>query len=289
MIRGLRYSLAPKASVRQLSSAVKVTRPGDGKVAIVTFNDPKKLNALNASMGDDFKEVVRQLCEDADTENLGAVVLTGDGRAFSAGGDLKFLRDRAVDNPSRNATIMRRFYERFLSIRKLPVPVVAAINGPAIGAGLAVALACDVRVAAADAKMGITFVGLGLHPGMGSTYFLPKLIGNQMASQLMLTGQVISGTEAHRIGLVSEITESPEACVERSVALARQMCAAAPLAVRTCVRSLRMQQDEGLDRALWREADAQSQVYNSKDYTEGLDALVEKRRPTFSNFESLQE
>ena len=152
-------------------SSVTVTRPGDGRIAIVTFNDPKKLNALNADMGEEFKVVVNQLCEEADSENLGAVVLTGEGRAFSAGGDLKFLRDRATDTPTRNATIMRRFYERFLSVRRLPVPVVAAINGPAIGAGLAVALACDVRIAAADAKMGITFVGLGLHPGMGSTHF----------------------------------------------------------------------------------------------------------------------
>jgi enoyl-CoA hydratase/carnithine racemase len=268
---------------------VTVTRPGDGRIAIVTFNDPKKLNALNADMGEEFKVVVNQLCEEADSENLGAVVLTGEGRAFSAGGDLKFLRDRATDTPTRNATIMRRFYERFLSVRRLPVPVVAAINGPAIGAGLAVALACDVRIAAADAKMGITFVGLGLHPGMGSTHFLPRLIGNQMAAQMMLTGQVIDGKEAHRIGLVSEMTETPESCVDRAVELARQMSNAAPLAVRTCVRSLRMQQDEGLEKALWREADAQSQVYNSKDYTEGLDALVEKRKPVFGDFESLKE
>lgn len=280
---------SPFSKSARHSSSITVSRPGDKKIAIVTFSDPKKLNALNASMGEEFKEVVRQLCEDADTEGLGAVVLTGEGRAFSAGGDLSFLRDRAKDTPSRNANIMRRFYERFLSVRKLPVPVVAAINGPAIGAGLAIALACDVRIAAADAKMGITFVGLGLHPGMGSTHFMPRLIGNQMASQLMLTGKVINGTEAHRIGLVSEVTKTPEECLERAVNLAREMCNAAPLAVRTCVRTLRMQQDEGLDKALWREADAQAEVYNSADYTEGLDALEQKRRPIFSDFESLKE
>ena len=141
------------------SSAVKVHWTEDKKVAIVTLNDPKKLNALNASMGEEFKSLVNKLCEDADTKGLGAVVLTGEGRAFSAGGDLQFLRSRSRDSPTRNAIIMRRFYERFLSLRKLPVPIVAAINGPAIGAGLAVALACDVRVAAEGAKMGITFVG----------------------------------------------------------------------------------------------------------------------------------
>ena len=133
------------------------------------------------------------------------------------------------------------------------------------------------------------YEGLGLHPGMGSSYFMPRLIGNQMAAQLMLTGKVIDGVEAHRIGLVSEITDTPEECVKRAVKLAKEMSTAAPLAVRTCVRTLRMQQDEGLDRALWREADAQAQVYNSTDYSEGLDGLVQKRSPVFSNYESLEE
>ena len=99
----------------------------------------------------------------------------------------------------------------------------------------------------------------------------------------------IKGSEAHRIGMVSEVTESPEACVERAMEIARQISSAAPLAVRTCVRSLRMQQDEGLERALWREADAQAEVYNSRDYTEGLDALEEKRKPIFEDFECLSD
>ena len=266
-----------------------MTRPGDGRVAIITLNDPKRLNALNADMGDEFVNIIKELSEGVESDNLGAVVLTGTGRAFSAGGDLGFLQDRSNDTPSRNAVIMRRFYERFLYVRKLPVPVVAAINGPAIGAGLALACACDVRIASKDAKMGITFVGLGLHPGMGSTHFLPRLIGNQMASQLMLTGQVIDGVEAHRIGLVSEIKETSEECVKRAIELAQQMSTAAPLAVRTCVRTLRLTQDEGLERSLWREADAQAQVWNSADMTEGLAGLVEKRKPTFQDYESLKE
>ena len=164
MMRHLSNTLRSIPRKRLLSSsAVTVHRTEDKKVAIITLNDPKKLNALNASMGEEFKAVVNKLCEDVDTEGLGAVVLTGEGRAFSAGGDLEFLRSRSKDSPTRNATIMRRFYERFLSLRKLPVPVVAAINGPAIGAGLAVALACDVRIAAEGAKMGITFVGISYH------------------------------------------------------------------------------------------------------------------------------
>jgi enoyl-CoA hydratase/carnithine racemase len=282
-------------------SFVTVDRPGDGRVAIVTLNDPPRLNALNADMGDEFAEIVRDFQEGPESKNLGAVVLTGAGRAFSAGGDLGFLKDRGNDTPSRNSVIMRRFYERFLSVRRLPVPVVAAINGPAIGAGLALALACDVRVARHDAKMGITFVQLGLHPGMGSTHFLPRIVGPQQASKLMLTGEIVDGVEAHRIGMVAEVVHENDSVgreddgvastttLEAATKMARRMATAAPLAVRTCVRSIRMAQDDGLDRSLWREADAQAQVWNSRDLHEGVDALVEKRRAEFCDFEHLQE
>ena len=297
MIKGLRSfacsaARSPQKRIRvarSLSSNVTIERPGDGKVAIITLNDPKRLNALNATMGDEFTQIIKDLCEGPGSEGLGAVVLTGSGRAFSAGGDMGFLNDRSKDTPSRNAVIMRRFYERFLSVRRLPVPVVAAINGPAIGAGLALALACDVRVASKDAKMGITFVGLGLHPGMGSTHFLPRIVGIQQASKLMLTGQIIDGVEAQRIGMIVDVYDDGETCLAAAVKMAQQMAAAAPLAVRTCCRTLRMAQDDGLDRSLWREADAQAQVWNSNDMTEGLAGLVEKRKPTFTNYEGLAE
>jgi len=279
--------LSMTAATRNTEELVTVERRG--AVAIVTLNNPKALNALTAPMGEKFVDVVKDLSEGDGSDGLGAVVLTGAGRAFSAGGDLQFLRDRAADTPSRNAVIMRRFYERFLSVRRIPVPVIAAINGPAIGAGLCLALACDVRVAAASAPMGITFVGLGLHPGMGATHFLPRIVGPQIASRLILTGDVVKGDEAAKLGMVAECCETPEETVEAAVALATRMASQGPLAVRTAVRSLRLGQDDGLDRALWREADAQAEVWNSSDLTEGLDALVERRTPEFSNYETLTE
>jgi len=260
----------------------------DDRVQVVRLNDPARLNSLTADMGDQFLEVVDFLCNKG-AEGLGAVVLTGTGRAFSAGGSLSFLHDRSNDSPCRNATVMRRFYERFLSMRRIPVPVIAALNGPAIGAGLCVSLGADVRIAAKDAKLGVTFVGLGLHPGMGSTYFLPKLIGQQNAARMLLTGDVISGEEAKAMGLVADVSESGEACVQDAIKLAVRMASAAPVAVRTCVRSIRMAQDEGLDRALWREADAQSQTYNTPDLKDGVEAVAEKRKPTFSLWESFSD
>eukprot|EP00962_Isochrysis_galbana_P007868 scaffold2133_cov135-Isochrysis_galbana.AAC.3 len=208
-----------------------------GKVAVLRLNRPASLNAMTAEMGDAFAEAVGQLS--ADTDEVGTVVVTGAGTAFSAGGDMSFLHARGRDSPWRNMQVMRRFYERFLCVRKLPVPVIAAINGPAVGAGLCLALACDVRVASPAAKMGVTFVGLGLHPGMGCTHFLPQTVGPQVAARMMLTGEMVGGAQALREGLVAALEDDPE---QAAVALASRMAEQAPIAVRTCVRSLRMAQ-----------------------------------------------
>jgi len=266
--------------------AVLVERAGpEGRVAVVRLNRPEKLNAMTTELGDAFAEVVAGLSRDS-AESLGAVVVTGAGKAFSAGGDLQFLRDRHADTPSRNAPIMRAFYERFLCVRSLPVPVLAAINGPAVGAGLCFALACDMRIAAPKAKMGLTFVGLGLHPGMGATHFLPSIVGPQVASDLLLTGRLITGEEARACGLVARTAEDPLAA---AVEAAGAMASAAPIAVRTCVRTLRLRQDAGLEQALWREADAQAQCYASADLAEGVEAVAAKLPAAFGGFEHYRE
>jgi enoyl-CoA hydratase len=200
---------------------------------------------------------------------------------------------------------------QFLSIRSLPVPTVAALNGPAIGAGLGVALACDCRVAAADAKLGLTFVGLGLHPGMGSTHFLPRIAGPAAAAKLLLSGRIVSGTEALAssssssssstgstianispdassmaivggYGFVEEVTPSGAAAVDAAIATAKGFAAAAPVAVSTCLATLRAQGDDGLHASLQREAAAQAVCYASADYRAGVLAIMEKRKPVFT-------
>jgi len=258
------------------------------RVGVITLNAPAKFNALTVAMGDALAKTLDAI----DYTATNALVITGAGKAFSAGGDFGFLDDRGRDTPSRNAAIMRDFYRRFFGrIRDVPVPVIAAINGPAIGAGLCFAVACDVRIAAASAKLGITFVGLGLHPGMGATYYLPRLVGPQLAAKLCLTGEVISGSEAARIGLVAEAVDDDAdgggaGAVKRAMAVASAMAAQAPVAVRTCVRSLRLQQDAGLEAALWREADAQAQCYAGVDYREGLASVQAKRAASFQQREA---
>lgn len=232
-------------------------------VARITLNNPSKMNALSCEMGEQFEALVHRLSHSDAAKEIHAAVVTGAGAAFSAGGDLQFLEDRHNDSPSRNAPIMRRFYERFLSVRRLPFPVVAAINGPAIGAGMCFALACDLRVAALDTKLGFTFVGLGLHPGMGCTHYLPGIVGEQQAARLLLTGEVVSGARALELGLVADAV--PKDDVQRTALdFALRMARNGPVAVRTCVRTLRMNQDRGLDQALWREAEAQADCYASK-------------------------
>jgi enoyl-CoA hydratase/carnithine racemase len=324
----LRTAIAPltaRTCVRGLASAGAWTGPGSlvtfevdeaTRVGTITLNDAPRLNALTEAMGDELVGLVRHLRKDCDA--VGAVVVRGAGKAFSAGGDLDFLRRRHADTGSRNAELMRAFYERFLSIRTLPVPVVSAIHGAAIGAGLCFAVAADYTLAASTAQMGVTFVRLGLHPGMGTTHFLPRLVGPHLAARLALTGEVMSGEEAARLRLVGECVRGPEdlwravdaagsdkeqqkqarqalEAAEKELVLARarslatSMARAAPVAVRACVRSLRMQTDEALDRSLWREADAQCYSYASPDLGAGVEGVASKTTPTFAQYEAYHD
>ena len=230
---------------------------------------------MSVEMGDAFKSTIETISKD---KNVRATILTGEGRAFSAGGDVEFLRARMADTPVNNAREMMKFYKRFLCLRDLQVPIIAAINGHAIGAGFCVALACDQRIAATDSKIGLTFTKLGLHPGMGATHFLPQVTHPDNASRLLLTGEIVNAKEALELGIVGALAEDP---LEAAMKRAQQIASAGPIAVQTCMRSLRKQMSRGLEDSLWREADAQAQCYNSADMQEGVSAIVEKRAPSF--------
>src|SRR6476469_4449064 len=170
------------------------------RIAVVTFDLPGRRNAMSTAMTHAWVRLMAALREDPD---LAAVVVTGAPPAFCAGGDLSWIvsePDAAVpDLRSR----MLAFYRSWLSIRDLEVPTIAAVNGSAIGAGFAIALACDLRYAAADAKLGVPFTSLAPHPGMATTWSLPDGAGQAVARDLLLTGRIINGDEAFRLGLVS--------------------------------------------------------------------------------------
>jgi enoyl-CoA hydratase len=256
----------------------------DGLVTLI-LEDPKRRNAMTEAMGRALSDRVSELAGDASAQ---AVVLTGSGSAFSAGGDLGMIEAKARAGASQpggemrdsHRRFMRDFYRLFLSVRDLPCPTLAAINGPAIGAGLCVALACDLRVAAREAKLGLNFTRLGIHPGMGATWTLPRLVGPAVAADLLFTGRILDGAEAEQIGLVNRAVPANELPRE-TARIAGELVAAAPLAVRGTKRSLALSPQASLEAQLDTEAAEQALCYESEDLQEGLAATRERRPPRF--------
>ena len=257
----------------------------EGGVAIVTLDDPDRLNAMSEAMGQALAAAVGTLTED---DSVRAVVLTGAGRAFSAGGDLDLLERMARSGNASHGgetrrsheTFMGRFYRLFLRVRALPQPTIAAVNGPAIGAGCCVALACDLRIAAREAKLGLNFNRLGLHPGMAATWTLPRIVGPALAAELLYTGRILDGAEAERIGLVNRAVPR-ESLRAEALALAHSIAESAPLSVRATKRSLALAPLTTLEEQLDQEAREQALGYESADLIEGLAATRERRAPRF--------
>jgi enoyl-CoA hydratase len=258
---------------------VRLERHDDG-VAVLTLDDPERRNAMTEAMGDDLAARAAEL---ADDPALRVVVLTGAPPAFSGGGDLGMLEDlgqRTRDEGFDATDFMQAFYRRFLSIRSLPVPSIAAINGHAIGAGLCVALACDLRIVAADAKVGLNFARLGLHPGMGGSWFLPRILGAQRAAAWLYTGQLVTGAAGGGTG--SRAVRTPRR--RRAAGGAGAGAAdreASPVVVRQLKRNLAEVEHRDLDAALLAEAQAQAVSYGTDDLVEGLAAARERRAPVF--------
>ncbi len=256
----------------------------DGDVATLTLNDPARLNAMSHAMGEAFAEQVAGLASD---DRLRAVVLTGSGRAFCAGGDLEMIKDRAQQGATNPVLArrdirdsMRSFYKLFLSVRDLPCPTVAAINGTAIGAGLCVALACDARVASVRAKLGLNFTRIGLQPGMGATWTLPRLVGPARAAEILYSSRIFSGEQAAQIGLVNQAVE-PDAVLSTARELATEFAANAPMAIRATKRALARTFDSSLEDQLSFEAEEQAICFESADVRRGLQAVAEKTAPKF--------
>ena len=252
---------------------------------------------MTADVGKYFREtVLTRIKPAAEKGDIRALVVTGNGSAFSAGGDVQFLNARLSDTREGNIKAMMEFYFYFLSVRQLQCPVIAAINGPAIGAGLAFALGCDYRVAASDAKLAVNFVKLGIHPGMGSSFTLPRLVGHSRATQMLLTGQQITGQQAFDYGIVNDVVPSPPKSSDKKADMKKQnelvlnkaleianvfTNDSSYLAVSQAVETLRGDPQD-LEKACLREAQAQAECYaDGRDLKEALTALKEKRSPKF--------
>lgn len=245
-------------------------------VATLSLSDPSRKNAMSPELGDALQARVVELVGRAD---LRAVVLKGAAGTFSAGGDLSMLDKLRASSFEDARRHMLAFYGKYLSVLDLPVPVVAAVEGAAIGAGLCVALACDLVIVAEDAKLALNFVSLGLHPGMGATYLVPRRAGAQRAVELLLSGRRFDGKEAVSLGLALEAVPAAEV-VFTAQRHAQKFAAGAPLAVRALKKNLGVDR-AALQHALEREALAQAESYGSADLAEGLKAAAEKRTPHF--------
>ena len=245
---------------------------------MVTLSLPDRRNAMTAEMTAAWRATVAGLAGDPE---LRAVVVTGQGSAFCAGGDLSWISESPDLTVADLRERMLAFYRDWLSVRDLPVPTVAAINGPAIGAGLCLALACDLRYAARGAVLSAPFTQLGMHAGMAATWLLPEAVGVTRARELLFTGRRVDAEEAARLGLVHAVFEDG-AVVEEAIGVAERIAGAAPLATRLTKAGLSRGGHRSIEEALEWESLAQPVTLATADLREGIAAQREKRRPVFT-------
>ncbi|NLK52826.1 MAG: hypothetical protein GX295_10360 [Syntrophomonadaceae bacterium] len=246
-------------------------------IVILSLNQPEKRNAMTLELGEEFKAALAELKNDQEARVL---ILTGQGSSFSSGGDLQSTFDQFEAPPMQAKTNIIKYYRTFLAIRDLEIPTIAVIKGHTIGAALCLALACDMRIASTDTKMSMSFIKIGIHPGMGTSYLLPRLIGTAKAFEMCLTGDPIDGEEAHRIGLVNHVVE-PERLMEFSLDLARRIARNPVVPARFLKKSIYRGLHTDLESALDYESSTQVICSFTEDMKEGLAAAREKRAPVF--------
>jgi enoyl-CoA hydratase len=245
------------------------------RIATVTIHRPEKLNALSREVLDALDEAFRAL---ETRDDVGVVLLTGAGeKAFVAGADIGAL---ATMSPLEGQEVSRHGQAVFRRIESFSRPVIAVVNGFALGGGCELALACHVRIASTNARFGLPEVGLGILPGYGGTVRLARVVGLGRAVELTLTGAQVKAEEAERIGLVTHVVE-PEALLDRARELAGQMLGKGPLALSLALRSIYHAQDVAAEEALRHEAALFGLLASSADMREGMTAFLEKRKPDF--------
>jgi enoyl-CoA hydratase len=247
----------------------------EGAVAVVTINRPAVLNALSEAVLREIESALEALAED---QNVRAIVLTGAGeKAFVAGADIKEL---AAQTPVSGRETARRGQRLFTRIEQLGKPVIAAINGFALGGGCELALACTFRFAAETAKIGLPEITLGLLPGYGGSVRLPRLIGKARALEMILTGKPVAAEEAFRVGLVNRVVPAASLVAEAK-AFAAELAAKAPIALRYALQSVERGLEMPVGEALEFEATLFGLVASTADMREGTTAFLEKRKPVF--------
>src|SRR5689334_35422 len=248
-------------------------------IATVTLYRPDRLNAFVGHMRRDLAEVLEHVGSE---RNVRVVILTGAGRAFCAGGDIAFMAELMQRRDSEEfSRILGAGRRVILAIRQMTKPVIAAVNGPASGAGCNLALACDLRIAANTATFSQSFAKVGLHPDWGGTYFLPRLVTPNKACEMFFLGESIDANEAARLGIVNQVV-APEELESTTMQLAQRLRAAPPIALAAAKHAVYMSQAAELDEMLRYETEAQLRCFDSDDGHEGVQAFLEKREPRFT-------
>jgi enoyl-CoA hydratase/carnithine racemase len=257
---------------------ITVTEPSPG-VVLATLDRPERLNALTPEMFVELHELATRLASDASARVL---VLTGAGRGFCSGYDLALARDLPVMTAMQMFSLQESAAASFAAIRELPIPVIAAVNGPAAGGGLALALAADIRIAAPSASFVAAFVTIGLSAGdLGTSWLLPRAVGPSVAAEIVYTGRRVDADEAERIHLVNRIVES-DALLDDALALAERIAANSPQGVRFSKRALQANLEIGSFRqAMELENRGQALASRHPDMPEALAAFKDRRVPNF--------
>ncbi|MHA6688071.1 enoyl-CoA hydratase/isomerase family protein [Mesorhizobium sp. A556] len=246
-------------------------------IATITMNRPEKLNSFTHDM---LVKWVDRIVETGRREDVRVAILTGAGRAFSTGGDIQGFAAVAQSTPAEIKAEVAQVQKLTRALTEFEKPIIAAINGFATGGGLDLALACDIRFAAQSAKMAETYARMGLVPGAGGAYLLPRLIGNARALEMLWSTEPVSGEEAERIGLVNHVYPDEE-LMARTQDFARKIAAAAPLSVQIIKKMVRLGADKDLATGLELAASGLAVVRKSQDHLEAVAAFKEKRTPVF--------
>ena len=248
----------------------------DAGVATIVLNRPEIMNGVDQTMCDELLAAIDEVARDHEVK---AMILTGSGRAFCAGGDLG-SSIYTIKDPKELGDIILKFGQVPINMRNLPKPVIAMVNGAAVGAGLGFALACDIIIASDKARFGHVYVNLGVQSDCGATYFLPRLIGVSKACALIFTGDIIDAAEAERIGLVNQVVPAEE-LETRTMELASKLAKKPTLAMGMAKKSIYQGLTMDLASAVEFEARAHVMTMISDDMTEGIAAFKEKRAPKF--------
>lgn len=252
----------------------------DQDVILITLDRPERLNALTFEVYEELLETFRALAEEP---GIQAVVITGAGRAFCTGGDVEDIIGRLFERDAAGLYAFTRLTcDLILAIRRCPVPVIAALNGTVAGAGAAIALACDVRIASETARIAFLFTKVGLSGAdMGAAWLLPRIVGLGKATELLITGEFVSAKEAHRMGLYNRVVPASEVMSE-ACGFARMFARGPSAAIAATLQAIEDEWTMGLEEALENEARVQAGLMSHADFREAYEAWRQKRPPEFS-------